>query len=158
MLRLLPAVLMAGMFGGGCAAVHDVEPITVTVERARVTETGPAGARVEVDLAAQNPNAVPLPLTDSTYRLTLEDGRRFSGTQRPLVTVPAKGRVAWSLPAIFEGEVEGLAYRVKGNVTYEPPGEIRLILTETRVPLPTASITGRGTVVMDAGGPAQGER
>jgi len=64
-----------------------------------------------------------------------------------MATIPANGVQTVTLPAALATDtVEAGDYQVRGTLVYEPPGEIRKLLTEYGVPLPSASFKAQGAL------------
>lgn len=119
------------------------------VKSLAVTEVTDEGARVEVTVELTNPNDLALPLRVARYTLRIESLGQTSLTDLPPVTIPAKGSRLMVLPASlpFEGgELSGQAYSFDGTVTFEPPGEVRRVMTESGIPLPSTPFRGEGTL------------
>ena len=95
--------------------------------------------RVTVEL--QNPNNVPLPLRRAQYTVEVAGAEPFSFRDQPARTLPASGRQTVELAAVFPGDATGATCHVSGWITYEPPGEIRKLLTESGIPLPNADFS-----------------
>jgi len=120
----------------------------------RLADVSDAGVRLVARLRLTNPNDIPLPLTEVEHRFELRGVGVFRLADDPLVTLPARGEGVVEIAAAFdEPEAiqaarmgEPMRYRVSGRVTYRPPGEIRAILTDSRVPLPSTGFDGRGEV------------
>ncbi len=141
----------------GCAIDDNLIPPSASVEHVRVIDQSAQGSRLEVLVRMENPNVVALPLPSATFTLTLQGIGTFSFTDTPHVTLPAKrtdgefgpGVQFLKLPAAVATngkDTHGAGYRVNGSIIYEPPGEIRKLLTESRVPLPTMNFSKSGTV------------
>jgi len=136
-------LLMTGVVGTGCAGLKSPETRVLGVA---VTQRSAEGARVELMVELNNPNATALPLRHSNYRVRMGE-RSFSFKQRLDVTLPGHGTQRITLPAAFaDGAAIGpdTPYQVSGSVTYEPPGEFRRILTDMRIPLPSRSFSAAG--------------
>lgn len=114
---------------------------------ARLVSATEQGARIEISVELENPNGVSLPLVESRYTLSLGGAKAAHGVDRPNRTLPAKGRQIVLIPVAVEGTVSaGAAFSVHGAVAYEPPGEVRKVLTESKVPLPRVSFEGAGNL------------
>jgi len=143
---LLSAVLLAG-FLTGCGDKLIVATPVVTLDGVEIVDRTSEGARALIHLTVANDGDVPLPLTDAGYTLTLANAT-YSGGTNPNATLPAKGSQAITLPAAVTGspaEVpNGCSYTLSGSIHYEPPGQIRQVLTDMGVPLPSVSFNGNG--------------
>ena len=102
--------------------------------------------RVLVTVFAENPNDVALPIVRAKYEVELAGAEAFAFTDLPKATLPANGTQTINLPAAFATDGGSGNYQVKGQLTYEPPGEVRKLLTEYGVPLPSASFKDNGTL------------
>lgn len=113
----------------------------------KVTEQTDAGFRVEAVVELTNENRVALPLLDVHYNITVDKAGSFSLTDSTNRTIPAFGKQQIILPASFawKGHAPaGANWSVTGRVKYDPPGELRQILTETNIPLPDSSFQSQG--------------
>ncbi len=130
---------------GGCSA--NLRQVTTRVDSVRIDEQTDQGVRVLVTVVAENPNDVPLPIVKARYKVELSGADTFTFLELPKATLPAHGTQTITLPAAFAldgANAADLSYRVAGHLTYEPPGEIRKLLTEYNVPLPSASFKDEG--------------
>ncbi len=120
----------------------------VAVDTDRVTEQG---ARVLVTVELTNPNDVALPLPKTRYRVAVEGAEPFAFETPPALALPPLETQLLTLPAAFAtpdaAAMAGRPYEVTGAVTYQPPGQLRLLLSEYHIPLPTSRFSGSGTLV-----------
>ncbi len=131
----------------GCSS--NLKPVTTRVDSVTVDERTEQGVRVLVTVIAENPNDVALPIVRARYEVDLAGAEAFAFTELAKATLPAHGTQTITLPAAFAtegGGAAGQSYKVKGQLTYEPPGEIRKLLTEYGVPLPSASFKDDGAL------------
>jgi len=145
--RIVLVVLCLSAVLTGCKS--NLRPVTARVDSVRVDDQTEEGVRVLVTVQAENPNDVPLPVVWLWYQVKLDGGGEFTFTELPKVTLPAHGTQTITLPAAFAldgGDVLGRGYQVQGKATYEPPGEIRKLLTEYNVPLPSAPFKSEGSL------------
>jgi LEA14-like dessication related protein len=127
----------------------NLRQVATRVDSVRIDERTDQGVRVLVTVIAENPNDIPLPIVKARYKVGLAGGGEFAFTDLPKATIPAKGTQTITLPAAFAldgGDAVGRSYQVAGQLTYEPPGEIRKLLTEYNVPLPSASFKAQGAL------------
>lgn len=133
---------------GGCASVwQSVEEPGIAVEKVQLTQRTQEGVRVEVTVRLSNPNEIALPLVYASYGVELDGLGRFELGDQTNRTLPAKGSQVVVLPAAFalpEGSSDTQGYSVWGSVEYVPPGQLRRVLTESGVPLPSASFSEQG--------------
>ncbi|MEM1210468.1 MAG: hypothetical protein AAGI54_14500 [Planctomycetota bacterium] len=141
------ALMMVAAWGlGGCIGAPSPKAEVVGVDVSDVSDEGTA---VVVRVAVTNEGEVELPLPKVDYTVTVEGAESFS-----LVTVPdtvapmgAGSTSLIELPAAFAGgDLTGRPYRVSGTLTYEPPGDLRRLATDYRVPLPFALFSGEGVL------------
>lgn len=162
-MRLLPGLflLVVSVLTGGCATTAGIaEPRANVIEVSLVDQTA-QGARVEVVIELLNPNAAPLPLLKADYSVRVAGVEPFVSSAQPNRTLPGRtaargpdpaptpGRQLLRLAAAFatQGqELRGASFQVSGTVTYEPPGEIRKMLTDSGVPLPAVPFTASGVL------------
>jgi LEA14-like dessication related protein len=152
--HLIVIGLIAGVFGalGGCQETGRkkryfdiVTAPTAQVVEVKILETSPQAVRVAVTVEMTNRDEVPLPLTIADYYVDLPGTKTYRSSQRPLATIPANGTQQFQLTAAVPTAGEAPAtYRVGGTIEYEPPGEIRMLLTESGVPLPRVGFQGTG--------------
>ncbi len=127
-----------------------VDTPTATVEKVEVLDQSTEAVRVAITIRMANKNDVPLPLTIARYSVTLPGVGKYQGDQRPQATIPAESEQTFVLTAAIPTGGEVLStdeWRANGSVEYEPPGEIRMLMTESGVPLPTSGFRGSGELV-----------
>ncbi len=148
MSRTILLVLCMSVVLTGCSS--NLRPVTARVDSVTVDDQTDQGVRLLVTVVAENPNDTPLPVTWVWYKVNLDGGGdEFTFTELPKATLPAHGTQTITLPAAFArggGEAAGDRYQVTGHVTYHPPGEIRKLLTEYKVPLPSAAFADEGVL------------
>jgi len=157
---LLTACLVACAFacaGCGSKSKTKIKVITPTASAATVSiveQTG-EGARLLVSLELTNPNAIALPLHKAVYTVTVAGVAAGAGGAGGAVTMedvtsltlPANGtqQLKYPLASVTDGQgLAGAWYTVSGTVEYEPPGEVRKLLTESGVSLPKVRFSGAG--------------
>lgn len=160
--RLIVVLVSLGAFSGcnPVSAVREAFVFPPSAEVVDVTVTGQSDEAVQLALLLEmrNPNDIDLPLRRSRASVSLGGLPTVSVNDRPPVTIPAKGENRFTLvtaiptPAGFA--VQGQSARVSGRLTFEPPGEIRGVLTETGVPLPTVGFSE--TLTLSTLDPVQG--
>lgn len=149
-LLMLPLLALA-LLCGGCAADGIASP-TAEVVAAKVTEQSDDGVRVEFTVMLKQTNNVPLPLTKSEADVTIGTAEPRSIKDVPHRTIPVgagqgTGQQIVVIPISYpasSGIAPGSAYNINGSITYEPPGEVRRVLTESGIPLPTADFSKEG--------------
>jgi len=145
-MRTIPVLTLA-LGAGVLGACSSGQPPTFTVLGAEVTQRSDEGTLVSIDIEADNPNVDPLPLPEVQYEVFIDGRRAFAGTRSPQTTLRAFGRQSFSIPAAVEGDVpEGAAFRVSGQVRYQPPGAWRETLTDLGFGLPTSGLNGGGAI------------
>ncbi|MEM6394140.1 MAG: hypothetical protein AAF797_15340 [Planctomycetota bacterium] len=143
LLLLTTAVLPAcrsGTDGVPSSVADDVlRRPSAEVVGAYVTATGPNAASLDIILALENPQGVELPVRFGDLRLRTDAGRTPTIETRPFVTMPPAGVATVTLQGVAKHNGQGLVGQpvtVSGSLTYEPPGELRQMLTDTNFPLP----------------------
>ncbi len=147
MVRNIIGIVCLALLVGGCTS--NLKPVSARVDSVRIDEQTAEGVRVLVTVVAENPNDVPLPVVRAKYEVDLAGAEPFKFTDLPAVSVPANGVQTVTLPAALAkggGDAAGTSYRVSGGLIYEPPGEIRKLMTEYGIPLPSASFKDEGTL------------
>lgn len=135
------------LLSGGCQKIQGLKTPQAKVVSLRLVEQTEAGVRLEMLLAIQNSNDVSLPLKQAQYTVTLERMGTFTFSKRANMTLPADGVQTLTFVAAFATggqDVSGFAWQAYGSVAYELPGEIRDLLTNYGVPLPTTSFRASG--------------
>ncbi|MEX0744403.1 MAG: LEA type 2 family protein [Phycisphaeraceae bacterium] len=140
-----------GMLGllacvGGCQTVAAPE---AEVQSVAVTQQTDDGARVEVLLSVHNPNDFALPVRSAGYTVRLAETSRFAFTDEPAVTLPPNASQVLVLAAGFAADdaiADAAGVRVTGHLRYQPPGDLRELLTEYHFPLPHIRFGERTTV------------
>lgn len=135
------------LLAGGCQKIQRLKTPRSEVVGLRLTEQTEAGVRLEMLLAIHNPNDVSLPLKQAQYTVTLEQMGTFTFNKAANLTLPAEGMQTLMFAAAFatDGQdISGFAWQAYGSVAYELPGEIRDLLTEYGVPLPTTNFRASG--------------
>ena len=132
----------------GCAVVNPVATPRAQVMAVTLEEQAEEGTRLLVSVELTNPNDVDLPLVGAHYTVSV-GGVRGAFDDKPNRTLPAGGRQTIELPAavVLARDAFNLGeatYAVRGAIRYEPPGEIRKLLTEAGVPLPEAQFSDSG--------------
>ena len=146
-------VLLVSMVVVACPGCLSALPPSVRVTDARAVEESAEGVRLEVTLELDNPNAVPLPLPEASYRVAVDGVGSYAFEALPVRVIPPNGTQTVVLPAAIafpagsDGGVAGRRWRIRGDVTYRPENGVRRFLTESGVPLPFASFGGRGAFV-----------
>ena len=144
---LTAVVMVFTATGCGVRKLLKVKRPSAQVTSVSVLSQSAEGVRVEVVVNMSNPNQTPLPLLRSQYRLTVDDVGSFEMTDALHRTLPAGGRQVVTLPAVFEAagvSLTGTRYTIAGSITYVPPGQIRKLLTESSIPLPSVPFQAAG--------------
>lgn len=142
------------LLASGAAGLTGCEKLSLTptlydtpdaaVAAVELVEVSPQGASARIVIDLTNTNDEPMPLKLARYRLSL-GGASYAGNTRANVTVPADGGVTLTLTGAVAG-APGDTYDVSGAIEYQPPGEIRELLTDFNYPLPTINFRGTGVV------------
>ncbi len=124
-----------------------VESPTAHVEKIELLDSSDQALRLGVTLRLTNPNDVPLPMTIARYSVDVPGAGSYQGDQRPQATIRAEGEQVFVLTAAVPAGTANPALDTavaSGSVEYEPPGEFRMLLTESGVPLPSVAFRGSG--------------
>lgn len=141
-LAVLGCALLAGCSG--------LQRPTSQVGSAAITDASEQGARVVIPVVLRNPNDTPLPIRETRYTIGIAGHEPFEFTDKTVATMPAQGVQTLRLPAAFatfgDGAeaLAGRSYTIRGSVVYQPPGEIRQLLTDSGFPLPSVGFSGSG--------------
>ena len=148
---LLTALLAISTTGCRLADTFKIESVPkpkVQVEAVKVVDQTEQGARIEITVMLTNTASVALPLVDASYSVSIDGQKAVMFNNRPNRTIPAGGTQTVTLPTVVavtgDGPLAGRSVAVAGSLTYEPPGEIRQLITESSIPLPSASFRYRG--------------
>lgn len=151
---LLPLLLVAmALLVVGCQGNKtkgesgEVKSPTARVVGAKLISTTEHGSRIDVMVELENPNAIPLPLIETRYSFTAAGDAASRGRDNPNRTLPAKGKQTVTVPVAVPKVVgAGAAFAMEGTIDYEPPGEVRRLLTESKIPLPHVNFRGEGVI------------
>jgi LEA14-like dessication related protein len=146
------SLLVAGLalLAGGCqgAGLFLKQP-TATVESVELTKQSEEGGQLTATVKVTNPNDTVLPVPRVSYRVDVEGASPYRFTTVPGVALPGRGTQTFELTAAFERDANPLAgreYRVNGQLSYRPPGEVEAVLFGSGWPLPQAPFQQRGTL------------
>lgn len=147
---LVVALLLAS--AAGCRLterfkVHHVRPPVAKVTAVTVTERTDEAVRLEITIELTSVGDLALPLVDAKYTVNAAGAAPATFSSNPNRTLPAGGSQTITLPAVLttaEGLSVGTPATVTGSIVYEPPGEIRQLMTESKVPLPSVSFRYSG--------------
>jgi LEA14-like dessication related protein len=147
MARNLIGIVCLALVLGGCGV--NLRQVATRVESVVIDEQTDEGVRVLLTVVAENPNDMALPIVQAKYEVALPGAQTFKFTDLPKATIPANGSQTITLPAALAlagTDATGEIYKVTGSLVYEPPGEVRKLLTEYGVSLPAASFKSTGTL------------
>ena len=120
-------VLLLAFFAVGCS---NIESPTAIVQNASLGGVSADGMTLNLNLLVSNPNAVSLPLSNTSYSLSLADTKILDGDADPKTTIPAKGSAPVSLPIriAWDDVLKAKDALVKsgGNVPYSFDGKVKL--------------------------------
>lgn len=147
MFRIVLGIVCLSALLGGCST--NLRQVTARVDAVSIDEQTEQGVRLLVTIVTENPNNVQLPIVRAKYKIELAGAEPFEFTDLPKATLPGNGTQTITLPAAFSlqgGDASGRQLEINGHLIYEPPGEIRKLLTEYGVPLPSAEFKTKGTL------------
>ena len=113
----------------------------------KLVEQSDEAARFDVTITIANPNTTPLPLGVATVDLEVQDHGKASTRYLLHRTVPANAEQTATVPVVIVTKTPvsaGTQYGSRGTVSYQPPGEFRKIMTDSKVPLPTVTFNTTG--------------
>ena len=146
-------LILVALVATGCSPpkidLNVLKRPSAKVTHVTIVEQTDQGAQVEVTVELRNPNSVPLPLVASQYTVTVDQIAPFSLHDEVHMTLPAGGRQTVTIHAAFAAggdNLRGRACTVTGTITYRPPGQLRKVLTESYVPLPSVTFRGQGVL------------
>ncbi|MEM0915743.1 MAG: hypothetical protein AAGK09_14200 [Planctomycetota bacterium] len=145
-MRLIALMMVAAWGLSGCIGTPSPKAEVIGVDVSDVSDEGTA---VVVRVSVTNEGEVELPLPKADYTVTVEGAEPFSLVMVPDTVAPmGEGSLSViELPAAFAGgDLTGRAWRVSGTLTYEPPGDLRRLATDYRVPLPFTLFSGEGVL------------
>lgn len=125
----------------------NLQSMTVTDVEVKLVEQSDEAARFDVTLTIRNPNTTPLPLGVADIALEVQDHGRASTRYLLHRTVPANAEQTVTVPVVIVTNTPvsaGTQYGTRGTVSYQPPGEFRKIMTDSKVPLPTVLFNTTG--------------
>ena len=128
----------------GCTGVRQPN---ANVTDATVAERTAEGRRIEFTVNVSNPNDTALPVKAMPYRVTVDGVGEFDMTDRPAVSLPPKGQQTVTVAAAFPDGAQtwsGRRFRITGWLKYQPPGQLRELMTQYRVPLPSVPFKAEG--------------
>ncbi len=150
LLLIVTVLLASGCLSRRVVTESFVTTPTYELRGVEVVEQGERGASLRAVLVIRNPNAVGLPLRVSGVSIALEGLGSYAYDAMPAVSLPPSGEQVVLLPmavALRRGaSAEGAAYALSASLSFEPPGEVRRVLTDSGVPLPVVSVSESGTV------------
>lgn len=126
----------------------DIDTPTAALVSASQTARSDEGSRLVAAVDVTNPNLVALPVIEVYYTMKVDGVGVFSFTQTGDSTLYKGGTQRLLLPAAFKTtkDLSGATYSVDGWLSYQPPGEVRKLLTDTGWPLPRVWFSGSGRV------------
>ena len=124
-----------------------LSPIKIEKADIQLVSQSAEAAKFDVTLTVSNPNKTPLPLVSSSMNLAVTGHGGANANSFHHRTVPANGTQTVTISIIIlttEQVTAQTAYTVKGELRYQPPGEFRKLLTDSKVPLPAAAFNFQG--------------
>ena len=124
-----------------------LQSMTIKTVEVKLVEQSDEAARFDVTITIANPNTTPLPLGVATVDLEVQDHGKASTRYLLHRTVPANAEQTATVPVVIVTKTPvsaGTQYGSRGTVSYQPPGEFRKIMTDSKVPLPTVTFNTTG--------------
>lgn len=145
MTRTACLLFLVGLFVG-CTGVGIQHP-EVTVTNLRLDDATAGGGRVLFDLLVLNPNDEELPMPTVSYRVDVIGGGRFELSDRPYAALPKNGQTVVTLAAAVNGaSLPGKRVKIDGEVIFQPKGELRQLLYDNYLPLPSVPFSSEGVL------------
>jgi hypothetical protein len=144
---VLAAAMLVGCGSENKLAPSWVNDPQVSVDAVELTGRSDLGAAMQVVVTLTNPNEDALPLVGASYKVAI-NGAIYQTRTNPNAELPGSGQVTVRLPAAIRGMPED-GYTVNGTIRYKPPGQLREVMTDLGVPLPSVSFTGSGRLTGD---------
>jgi hypothetical protein len=144
---VLTALLSA--IAGGCSGTPGFEYPTAKAVAVRIDEQTDQGVRVIVLVNMNNPNDYPLPLIEGSYTVNVSGLGSFHDGARSVRTLPSRGTETIEMPAAFATKgapVVGRQYDVSGWITFQPPSNLRALMTDMDIPLPDVGFALSGVL------------
>lgn len=145
-LSLICVILLGMMTVGqtGCSVYRkfkspDLKAMVVEKVDVKLAGQSSEAAKLDVTLTINNPNGTALPLVKTDMTVSIGSLGQASTQYLLHRTVPANGTQTITIPVVIltsEQITAGTSFSAKGVVSYEPPGELRKLMTESNVPLP----------------------
>lgn len=145
--RRYTAGLMLIVLALGVVGCRGVQRPAVEVMDGAVTERTEEGARMEWVVRLGNPNDVPLPVTRVRYHVQVQGAGTFAVHEQPTMTLPPGEQQTVTLAAAFrngDDDWAGRRYEIYGTFSYMPPGRLRELLAQYRVPPPVVPFRDEG--------------
>lgn len=139
----------------GCQIVPDREDVlpvsAVHVDNVQVTllEQGADGARFSVAVTLTNTNKfdMVMPLAGCTLHIDGFEPYEFESIPpAALIADDTQTIVLYAAVATNGADAQGRPFRVSGYFKYRPPGEIKAVIHEIGMPLPSANFKTQGRV------------
>ncbi|MCC6580009.1 MAG: hypothetical protein IT440_06160 [Phycisphaeraceae bacterium] len=139
------------LLAGGCRSDKKlVTPIltkpSVTAVAASVVEQTDQGTRLKIVVTMANPNAVELPLRTARYTIDIAGVGPVAAEDTLSRSLPPTGaqpvEMFLAVPSMVP--LQHAEYSVHGAISYEPPGEIRKVMTDSYIPLPSVGFQAAG--------------
>ena len=150
LLLTLLAIPAAGCRLADTFKIERVSKPEVQVDSVKVVDQTDQGARIEITVTLTNTADAALPLVDANYTVSVDGQEPVTFENRPNRTIPVGGTQTVVLPLVIaisgDGPLAGRSVAATGSLIYEPPGEIRELMTESNIPLPSASFRYRGVL------------
>ncbi len=121
---------------------------TAQVTQVQRLEVSAEASRLEITVDIENPNTYPVPMTDATYELQVNQ-IRYRSLFEPNTTLPASGRMSVVLPAVLPGvgaDHKLSAYNASGSIGLEPPEDVGRLLARLFSIRPRVGFAGQGDV------------
>lgn len=137
----------------GCGPKVDQRPLVrpiAAVDHVEVMDASEEGVRLDFVVHVTNPNLDALPLKIARYEATIGSLGTYKGDMAPDATAPATGvqiiRLPVAIATTTSSSVNNMSWSLTGSIEYQPPGQIRELLTDMSIPLPSTPVQGGGQI------------
>ena len=138
-----------GMMAGCGGGVKPPKPIVMPEAKVLAVEVvngTDEGSQLKLYVSVVNSNDTPLPLTDASYQLTVAD-RNYETVTEPNVTIPANGRIDFTLPAVLKGSARPAGqWSVQGTLEVKPLRTFDQLLLGWFQRRPRMPLVGKGQI------------
>lgn len=119
------------------------------VGTASVRERWEGRALIEVELVAENPRDVELPIREVAYEFRLDGKTVYRGTRQGLATISRRATQRVLLPVVVPDTSaldEAREFSLSGTLWYTTPSQLADVLFDAKISRPSVRFSGAGPV------------